>query len=208
MRIIDISQPLTVDTAVWPGDQPFELDWTMRQDRGDSVNVAAICMSVHAGTHTDGGFHVSADGTRPADLPLDAFIGRAAVVDARGSSTLDESLLERVPADVTRVLFRTRDRVDPRAFPAAFAAPAPELARALVDRGITLVGTDAPSMDDVDSKTLLSHHIFADAGVVTLENLDLSAVEPGAYTLVALPLKLIDADSAPVRAILIEGTLT
>jgi arylformamidase len=72
---------------------------------------------------------------------------------------------------------------------------------------VKLIGSDAPSMDDVDSKTLDSHHILADGGVATLENLVLSDVEPGEYTLIALPLKLLDADSAPVRAVLIEGEL-
>jgi len=62
-------------------------------------------------------------------------------------------------------------------------------------------------MDDVDSKTLESHHILADGGVATLENLMLSHVEPGEYTLIALPLKFTDADSSPVRAVLIDGVI-
>jgi arylformamidase len=68
-----------------------------------------------------------------------------------------------------------------------------------------LVGSDAPSMDTVDSKTLDSHHILTDGGVAILENLVLSDVEPGVYTLIALPLKLVDADSSPVRAVLVDG---
>lgn len=208
VRIIDISQPVSVDTATWPGDQPFELNWTLRMDRGDSVNVAAIQMSVHIGTHTDGGFHVSQDGKRPADLPLASYLGRARVIDARGRDALDESVLDDVDmANTERLLFRTRDAVDPTYFPPAFLAPTPGLARKIVAAGIKLVGSDAPSMDDVDSKTLDTHHIFAEGGVATLENLVLTGVEPGEYTLIALPLKLVDADSAPVRAVLIEGVL-
>jgi arylformamidase len=97
--------------------------------------------------------------------------------------------------------------VDPREFPARFLAPTPALARKLAAGGIRLVGSDAPSMDEADSKTLDTHHIFADAGIATLENLVLSDVAPGEYTLLALPLKLVAADSAPVRAVLIEGKL-
>ena len=59
-------------------------------------------------------------------------------------------------------------------------------------------------MDHVDSKTLDSHHILIGAGVAILENLLLSDVVPGVYTLIALPLKLVEADSSPVRAVLIE----
>ena len=98
--------------------------------------------------------------------------------------------------------------MDPNTFPTDFLAPTPELARILVERGTPLVGTDAPSMDPFDSKTLETHHIFADAGVMTLENLLLVDVPPREYTLIALPLRLAGADSSPVRAILIDGQIT
>jgi arylformamidase len=62
-------------------------------------------------------------------------------------------------------------------------------------------------MDEATSKTLDSHRILADGGVATLENLDLTGVQPGEYTLIALPLKLLEADSSPVRAVLIEGEI-
>jgi arylformamidase len=206
MKIIDITQPISTSIAVWPGDQPFELTWTMQHDRGDSVNVAALTMSVHTGTHTDGGYHVSRNGTRAADLPLAAYIGRALVVDARGRAVLDEDVLRDVDLSVNRrILFRTRERPDPREFPPEFLSPTTSLARQLVAADALLVGSDAPSMDTVDSKTLDSHHILTDGGVAILENLVLSDVAPGVYTLIALPLKLVDADSSPVRAVLVDG---
>ena len=208
MRIIDISQGVGTETAVWPGDQAFELNWTMRQDRGDSVNVAAITTSVHIGTHTDGGFHVAPDGTRPAAMPLASYIGRALVIDARGLQALDERAIEGVDLSVTRrILFRTRDRIDVREFPATFLAPTAALAQRLAGAGVILIGSDAPSMDEATSRTLDSHRILADGGVATLENLDLTDVQPGEYLLIALPLKLVEADSSPVRAVLIEGTI-
>ena len=207
MRIIDITQPLGTGTAVWPGDQRFMLEWTLEQARGDSVNVAAVTMSVHTGTHTDGGFHVAGNGTRAAELPLAAFIGSALVVDARRVA-LDERILDDVDlSGITRVLFRTRDAIDPSVFPASFKSPSEGLARRLVEAGVRLVGSDAPSMDHVDSKTLDTHHVLVDAGVAVLENLVLSDAEPGVYTLIALPLKFTEADSSPVRAVLIEGKL-
>ena len=208
MKIIDISQPVGHGIAVWPGDQPFEVSWTLDQARGDSVNVSAITMSAHTGTHTDGGYHVSANGTRASHLPLDAYIGRALVIDARGAQFLDERILDDVDLTVIkRVLFRTRDTIDPSVFPAEFKSPTEGLARRLVKEGIRLIGSDAPSMDHVDSKTLDSHHILVEGGVAILENLVLSDVAPGVYTLIALPLKLVEADSSPVRAVLVEGEI-
>lgn len=208
MEIIDITQPLGTATAAWPGDQPFELRWTMEQARGDSVNVAAITMSVHVGTHTDGGFHVAANGKRAAELPLAAYLGPALVIDARGRAQLDESVLDDVDlGSVQRILFRTRPTVDPGVFPDEFLSPTQGLARRLVDAGVRLIGSDAPSMDHAQSKTLDSHHILVAGGVAILENLWLQDVAPGVYTLIALPLKLVEADSSPVRAVLVRNGL-
>jgi hypothetical protein len=72
---------------------------------------------------------------------------------------------------------------------------------------VRLVGTDAPSVDPVDSKTLDAHHAFVAGRVAILENVVLSDVAPGEYTLIALPLRLVEADSSPVRAVLIEGDM-
>ena len=67
-----------------------------------------------------------------------------------------------------------------------------------------LVGTDAPSVDPADSKTLDAHKALARYNIVNLENLLLKDVTPGSYRLVALPLKLPGLDAAPVRAVLLQ----
>lgn len=205
MRIHDISQTVGTATAVWPGDHPFEIGWSMRRAGGDAVNVGVVTMSVHTGTHVDGGYHFADDGRRAAALDLDAFVGPARVVHADPQGDLDLEHVRGIDLRATpRLLFRTRGHVDERVFPDRFAAIAPPLARALADAGVRLVGTDAPSVDPRDSKTLDSHQILGAAGIAILENLVLSDVPAGPYTLVALPLKLVEADSSPVRAVLLE----
>ena len=212
MDLIDISQPLGTRTAGWPGDRAFSLDWSLRRDRGDSVDAAAVAMSVHTGTHADGPAHTGR-GPAVGELGLGPFIGPAIVVDGRPAVAGDPqevaaSVLEGVDTAASpRVLIRTRDRVDPERFPERFAALSEALCLALVDRGAVLVGTDAPSVDPVDSTELAAHRTLAMGGVVNLENLVLDDVAPGRYTLVALPLRLTEADSSPVRAVLVKGGL-
>ena len=207
--IHDISQPVGTRTATWPGDHPFGIDWSMSRATGDPVNVAVVTMSVHTGTHIDGGHHFHDEGRRAAALPLEAYVGAATVVDAEGVDVLDLDAIRDLDLDtVERVLFRTRGQVDETRFPERFAAIAPELARALADAGLRLVGTDSPSVDPRDSKTLDAHHILHRGGVAILENLVLTEVAPGTYTLIALPLKFVEADSSPVRAVLLDETAT
>lgn len=204
-RIHDISQPLDTGTAVWPGDRSVEMEWTMRRERGDSVNVAALCLSMHSGTHLDGLLHFADGGSTPADVPLEQLIGPARVIDARGRETLDVDLVEGITlADEERVLFRCFDQFVPGRFPDPFPEVAPALAHRLADARVKLIGTESPSVDPLGSKTLEAHHILARGGVTIVENVVLSDVPAGRYTLVVLPLRLTEADSSPVRAVLLE----
>ncbi len=205
MIIHDVSQPLAPSTAAYPGDPVFRQRWAMRRENGDPVNLTEITMGVHNGTHVDGPGHTR-DVEAPIGLePLWRFIGPARVIHALGAEALAAGLLD--DADVSRtprILLRSRRQVDPRTFPQTFAGLTPELARRLVERGAALVGTDAPSVDPHAAAELEAHRILMEGGVAILENLVLDAVAEGEYTLVALPLKLTEADSSPVRAVLLE----
>jgi arylformamidase len=208
MRIHDISQPLGEDTAVWPGDHAVEIGWSMQRSAGDSVNVALLTTTVHGGTHIDGYLHVSDEGETAAQMPLDAYVGKCTVIDAEGVAVLDARVVDGVDLKAAeRVLFRTRAHVDATRFPERFAHIDESLAQRLAEAGVRLVGTDAPSIDPVDSKSLDTHNILMRGRVAILENVVLSDVRPGDYMLVAAPLKLVEADSSPVRALLIEGLL-
>ena len=74
--------------------------------------------------------------------------------------------------------------------------------RTLLGRGLRLLGVDAPSVDPRTSKTLTVHHMLFSSNAYILENLDLRRVSPGPYELIALPLKYMALDAAPVRAVL------
>ncbi|HEX2188785.1 MAG TPA: cyclase family protein [Longimicrobiaceae bacterium] len=200
----DVTWPVGEGIPVWPGDAPCTLSWTMLRARGASVNVAELRMSAHTGTHADGPFHVSDEGVRIGAAPLDAYLGPSVLVDVGERGRIDLALVEETlsagPAE--RVLFRTGCWTDPAVFPTAFPAPEPDAARALVRAGVRLVGTDAPSVDPFDSRELETHRVLGEGGVAILENLLLDGVPAGRWELIALPLRLADADASPVRAVL------
>mgnify|MGYP000323067230 CR=1 FL=1 len=82
------------------------------------------------------------------------------------------------------------------------AAYAPETVERLAQLGVQLIGIDTASIDPADSKALPSHQRLLALDLRVPENLVLDAVPAGDYELIALPLKLTEADASPVRAVL------
>jgi arylformamidase len=71
-----------------------------------------------------------------------------------------------------------------------------------VERGVKTVGVDYLSVGGWEKDGVACHKILLGAEVWIVEGLDLSLTKPGEYELVCLPLKILDADGAPARAIL------
>jgi len=114
----------------------------------------------------------------------------------------------RVRIRAPRVLFRTDSFPDPSDFTHDFNALSPALVDTLDAAGVRLVGIDTPSVDLFDDKVLESHQAAARHDMGILEGLVLHHVDPGLYTLIALPLRLDGADASPVRAALVCGDVS
>ena len=99
------------------------------------------------------------------------------------------------------MLVRTYQKA-PTGWDPDLAAYAPETVQKLADLGVQLIGIDTASIDPASSKTLDSHMVIRQRNLRILENLVLDEVAEGDYELIALPLKLTEADASPVRAIL------
>ena len=100
------------------------------------------------------------------------------------------------------MLLRTDAWTDHTCFPASIPVMDEDVPAWLHERGVVLVGVDVPSVDAIDSKTLPNHHALNKYGITILEGLDLRDVPAGVYDLLALPIKLVAADGALVRAVL------
>ncbi|MFN0193663.1 MAG: arylformamidase [Aestuariivirga sp.] len=202
--IIDISQAVRPGIAGFPMDTPYTEDFVARIGPDCPVNVGRFTSSTHCGTHADAPLHYDAKGSTIGSLPLAPFIGACRVIDARGEGPLClpaeiERSLSRAPP---RILLRLADHADPNAWPSGFRALAGETVDLLARHGVILVGIDTPSVDPETSKDLPAHNAARRADMRILENLVLSHVEPGDYELIALPLKFMSLDAAPVRAVL------
>ena len=212
MKIWDISRTLSNDLAEWPGDEPCRFRLTRQKAKGESVNLGAISMSVHNGTHADARFHFDTNGESIEKAPLETYLGRATVVDL-GQAFLDSKEKHLITiedlrpfaeaiAATSRLLVKTVRWSDSTVFPNQIPVIAADVPAWLQKNGVKLLGMDLPSVDEIDSKSLQNHHALARAAIAIVESLDLSDVASGIYQFAALPLKIAGGDGAPMRAIL------
>ena len=204
MSFHDISLKLSGETVRWVTAPPFELEERRRMSKGDPNNSSALNMSVHSGTHIDAPFHFVADGNTIDQLPVERFIGPALVYAVEAERYITKEHVAGIRLDgATRVLFKTRNSelLHQQEYDPDFVAFSVEAAQSLVALGVELVGLDYLSVAHADEQVPV-HRAFLDHGVVLLEGIDLSAVAPGRYELMCLPIPLGDSDGAPCRAVL------
>jgi arylformamidase len=205
-EVIDISQSISAKSSSFPGDTAFSYQVTMSCSESKLANVSALTMSPHVGTHADAPTHI--EGTisdSPCSigrLPLKPYIGPVIVVDlAPFTGPILPEVIGKLLADGSklqkRILFKTRLQND-------YAFFTPELIDSLADLGVELIGIDTPSVDHVDSRDLPVHHRIRERQMHSLENLDLTLAGEGAYCLVAQPLKFVELEASPVRAVLLN----
>ncbi|MDP9100511.1 MAG: cyclase family protein [Verrucomicrobiota bacterium] len=207
MKIFDISRPLFNGLAPWPGDTVFQYELKWKMAEGATVNVGAITMGAHNGSHADAPFHFKQGAMTIEHMPLETYLGDAVVVDLTEKFETDPTRpitigdLESAP-DVPRLLLKTGVWRNSKIFPAWIPVIAPGVAEWLGKRNVKLLGLDLPSVDPIEAKVLVNHHALAAAGIAIVESLDLSEVAAGTYHFSALPLRIDGGDAAPVRAIL------
>jgi arylformamidase len=131
-------------------------------------------------------------------VPLDALVGPCEVAEV---PDLGRESVALAPEGAQRVLFKTpNSRLWARdEFAEDFARLDGEAAALLVERGVRLVGVDYLSVGDEAAL-----HELLEAGIVPVEGLDLRGVEAGHYELICLPLRVVGADGAPARAVLLR----
>jgi arylformamidase len=203
---MDLSVPLRMGMPTYPGDTPFEMKPILRVADGKVCNLSALQLGTHAGTHVDSPWHFVEDGIRVDELSLDVLIGKAYVVSVRGVSAVTADHLEQagVPQETERLLIQTENSFglwERGGFQSDFVYLAPDGAQWLVERGVRLVGIDYLSIEQFRAAEPLVHRTLLGAGVIIVEGLNLSQLEPGWVQFICLPLRVGGGDGAPARAV-------
>jgi len=208
MRLHDLSRRVEPEMPVFPRDPPVSLDphTTMSSD---GYRVSSLDCGTHSGTHVDAPSHTEPDGVDIDAYDVERFVLDAVTVDLRHRdprSRIGESVLPTEEADVV-VLHTGWDRYwgEPQYFDHPFLTP--EAADHCVEQGYD-VAVDALNVDptptdnatDDEPEGFPAHHALLGADRLIFENLTGLSDVPRRFELVALPIRLGNADGAPVRA--------
>jgi kynurenine formamidase len=219
-RIVDLSHPISADTQVYPGDPVPQLSPATTIDR-DGYNVLHVSMGSQTGTHVDAPYHFLADGARIDAMELSMFLGPATVVDLRGltprsaiSWPLLEPFLSTMPDGSILVLhtgwsghWRSATYLD-------HPFLSQDAAEGIVAAGVRTLAIDAMSVDETapsgsEPGSFAAHDVLLGAGGAIVENLtNVVAVDFADPMLSVLPIRLADADGAPVRAVALQVEAT
>lgn len=195
-------------TPVYEGDAPMKFEFLKDMRKGDGLTLSAYALGAHSGTHVDAPMHFILGGASVDQVPLDALMGRARVIEIADSvQAIDAAELARHEwKGAERVIFRTRSArggwMDSAAFHRDFVYVAPDAAQLLADAGVKLVGIDYISAEQFGAPEPRTHRILLGKGIAVVEGLQLRSVPPGDYDVVILPMKVAGHDGAPARAIL------
>jgi arylformamidase len=201
----DISVPIRSGMVTFEGDPLVHLERASSMADGAICNVSRLDFGVHTGTHIDAPVHFIDGAAGIETIGLDALVGPAVVVDARRVvGPFDRAAIDGldIPSGTERLLFHSRNSElwNSPSFDGSFSGVTRDGAEALIERGLRLVGMDYLSIAPFGDPTP-THVTLLGAGVVILEGLDLREVQPGAYDLICLPLRIPGSDGGPARAI-------
>jgi arylformamidase len=202
-RLIDLSY-----LVVPPGTagRPFVTQRGRLDDHAYKYDV--IRTHSHVGTHVETPAHFFPDGKDVSHLPLDAFFGRAVlldVTDAAAAQAMDGDYLEEAIGDALQprdiLVCRNRD-LEAEPTPAF----TPEAAQWLAERDVKMLCIgERFGLGPTMTAARALHDILMRRDVCLVEFLDgLDQLQRSEFFFMALPVRIAEIDSAPARAIAIE----
>jgi arylformamidase len=205
----DISVPLKQGMNYLPLDPvPPKIYRFNDVELGAKVTMSMLEIISHTGTHIDAPLHFIPGGSTISDMPLDATVGRARVIEIKDEEKIKVSELKKHKIKKgERLLFKTRN--SPRVYESpTFVEDYVYLdgtaAEYLAEKKIRLFGLDNITIGYLkdEPNIVKTHQALLSAGIYILEACALGNVPPGEYELLCLPLLMYKGDAGPCRAIL------
>lgn len=210
MKIIDLTHVISEDMPVYPGTEGPKF-LPANSYEADGFKETLMSMYTHTGTHMDPPAHLFSGRTTLDQFPITQFIGKALVIDCSG--------LEEGQRMTMHHIERQREKADQADFilfcsgwdqhwgTEKYFGDYPcidsEVANYLVNSHKKGIGLDTIGLDPIaDANLTLHKRLLRENEIVIIENLkNLHLLGDELFTFIALPLKHVNADGSPVRAI-------
>ncbi len=205
---IDISYPLSEDMIHWPQDPvPPDVKSNSFTSEEGTITMSQMTINTHHGTHVDTPRHFFPDGTSIDEMPLDAIMGPARVIEIKDTESIKpEELAAHDIQPGERILFKTVNSSYYKLgkFVEDFVHISNEAAHFLKDKKVSVIGIDYLAIGSFkDRPSLIEvHRTLLGNGIWVIEALDLSAVKSGRYEIICLPIKIKQGDAGQARAII------
>lgn len=213
VRVVDLSHSINAQTQVYPGDPKPKLSPHSTIEK-DGFNLLSLQMGSQTGTHVDAPYHFDEDTERIDEIPLERFIGRGVLLKATGLADRSEitwSMISKdaaslAPGDVALIhtgwsKYFGSERYFDHPYLSADAC------EKLLMMGVLTFGIDAINIDETPSDSspgvgFPCHHLIAKKAGIISENLcNFGSIDFPNPLISLLPIKLEQADGAPVRAV-------
>ncbi|PKM52351.1 MAG: cyclase [Firmicutes bacterium HGW-Firmicutes-7] len=205
MEIIDISMTISKDMIVYKNkEEKRPKIFESANFKENNHYESSLTINMHTGTHIDAPLHMIEGGNTMANYSIEDFISQAKVLDftfVKECITEQDLKMKDIQED-DYILLKTKNSFDTN-FNEKFIYLEESGAKYLERLNIKGVGIDALGIER-NQPNHETHKILLDQGVMILEGLKLDQVQEGNYQLIVLPIKLLDVEAAPARAILIK----
>lgn len=210
MKAIDLTHFIAEDMPVYPGTEPPKLAPANTYEK-DGFKETLMTMFTHTGTHMDPPAHLFEGRTTLDKFPVEQFVGKALVIDCTDLKEGDRVKIDRInavrekadAADFILFMYGWDKRWGTDAYFGDYPYIDDDVVDYLVEQKKKGVGMDVIGIDPIADDYLTIHRkLFKNNEIVVIENLmNLDMVGDELFTFIALPLKHVDGDGSPIRAI-------
>ncbi len=205
--VIDLSQTISVDTPVYPGDPAPRIELLSTVELA-GAKTTYVALGTHTGTHVDAPSHILPGERTIDELPLEAFYGPAWVFDVKHTAQISPVQSHDLDigsplckGDIALIYTGASERKASHVH-YVHSYLDDSAAEWLIERRVKAVGVDSLSVDRYDSKTYEVHRKLLSNNIMLFENLssNLKLLVGKRVLFFGVPLRLKAAEASPVRA--------
>ena len=211
MEILDLTHDISENMPVYPGSEQPKLKTAFTYEK-DGFRETMLTLGSHIGTHIDSPAHIIKGKPTLDTFPISQFVGKALVIDCQNIKDGDEITAQHIlkykeklnQAEFLLFNLGWDKKWGTNAYFGDFPCLNSEAIEIIVNGNYKGIGFDVVSIDSIGKPLKVHTELFTKKSLIVVENLkNLDKCGNNIFTFICLPLKLVDVDGSPARAIAI-----